>query len=278
MTVNSYLSRLATSAIVRDSEKESIARSTTALKARLHRGFGSEISGDFVFGSYSRGTILPRHMDSNSDIDYMIVFRDDGSRPQTYLDRLRRFVRKYYGRSEIFQSNPTIVLSLNHIKIELVPGLRNFLFGYRIPAKSSDYEDWVSTNPTSFNQGLIDANRANHNLVKPVVRLAKYWNARNGHVYDSFELEETIANGSYFAIGPLFGIPTIQDYFFDVFEDQLRLGWGAAQWRREKLARAQRLVSEAKRLQSRGEEAQAERVIHRLLPPVSLLTAALRGT
>src|SRR5690606_40140815 len=58
----------------------------------------------------SRGTILPRSMDEQSDIDYMVVFSDGSATPQTYLNRLKTFVEKRYGSSEIYQSSPTIVL------------------------------------------------------------------------------------------------------------------------------------------------------------------------
>lgn len=58
----------------------------------------------------TRNTILPRYMDSHSDVDYMVVFKDSGFRPQTYLERLRRFVERNYTRSQIKQSHPTIQL------------------------------------------------------------------------------------------------------------------------------------------------------------------------
>lgn len=46
----------------------------------------------FRFGSSTRGTILPRSMDEQSDIDYMIVFNENNATPQTYLNRLKTFV------------------------------------------------------------------------------------------------------------------------------------------------------------------------------------------
>ncbi|WP_328516178.1 SMODS domain-containing nucleotidyltransferase [Ralstonia pseudosolanacearum] len=64
-----------------------------------------------------------RAMDDRSDIDYMVVFSDSGATPQTYLNRLKIFVEKRYGSSEIYQSSPTIVLELraantSHLRIE----------------------------------------------------------------------------------------------------------------------------------------------------------------
>src|SRR5260370_9100413 len=51
------------------------------------------IAQHFRFGSSTRGTILPRSMDEQSDIDYMVVFSDGSATPQTYLNRLKSFER-----------------------------------------------------------------------------------------------------------------------------------------------------------------------------------------
>lgn len=78
----------------------------------------------------------------------MVVFEKGGYNPQTYLDRLKRFVEQRYGSSEIYQSSPTIVLELNHIKFDLVPALHQYGTTYNIPNGPSA---WQSTNPNDFN-------------------------------------------------------------------------------------------------------------------------------
>lgn len=137
MSVNTHLTDLASNLVLSDSEKSSISASITTLESRLDAYFGSNITERFQFGSNTRGTILPRKADSNSDIDYMVVFdtSDGQKKPQAYLDRLKKFSETKYSTSEISQSNPTIVLSLNHTKFELVPALNNY--GYQIPSPAS---------------------------------------------------------------------------------------------------------------------------------------------
>ena len=108
MSVLSYLTGKASAAVLSSTEKDSINRSVSALQSRLDTYFGGDLKSHFRFGSSTRGTILPRSMDEHSDIDYMIVFKDVDSVPQTYLDRLRRFVEKYYTKSEIYQSSPDV--------------------------------------------------------------------------------------------------------------------------------------------------------------------------
>ena len=97
MTVSTHLTSLGSNLVLSEDEKTSITKSITTLSSRLSAYFGSNITSHFQFGSYTRGTILPRKADSNSDIDYMIVFNtsDGQKKPQTYLDRLKRAPRHF---------------------------------------------------------------------------------------------------------------------------------------------------------------------------------------
>lgn len=199
MSVNSYLENLSSKLVIKPDEKSSIKTSIDTLEKRLGYYFNN-INEHFCFGSYTRETILPRLADSNSDIDYMIVFSNPNNyKPQTLLNHLKKFAEIYYSSSEIFQSYPTLVLNLNHIKFELVPAYNvGFYYkDYKIPAPSSNYEDWISTDPNSFNKSLVDKNVVNNSKIKPMIRLIKYWNSLNGHIYSSYQLEKHLINVNY---------------------------------------------------------------------------------
>lgn len=271
MTVNSYLATTANKAIIRDAEKVSIQKSINGINSKLSYYFGDNLSDQLIFGSYNRGTILPRRMDQNSDIDYMLIFNSTNAQPQAYLDRLRRFVSKYYPSSFIAQSHPTIVLSLNHIRFELVPAINSLWSGLQIPAKASDYEDWINTDPTDFNEKLISANRDNKNLIKPLVRLVKYWNAKNGYVFDSYKLEQEVVNHGYFFVTLFNG--QLKDYFYEIMSS-LDVDWYAAQWRKDKISRLHRLIELAKQHEQQGLEERATGYIKKIVPPI-LLPAGL---
>lgn len=267
MSINSYLVNLANAAITRDQEKLAIQLSISNLEFRLKTYFGSQITDSFIFGSYSRGTILPRNLDDQSDVDFMVVFADGGLRPQTYLDRLRRFAEQNYKRSDIEQSNPTIILSLNHIRFELVPATTTWR-GLQIPARATDYNDWLDTDPTDFNNTLVRANQANGNLIKPLVRLVKYWNASSGYPFESYSLEKKVAEQSYgFGILGLQTSRRLEDYFFN-FVGSLDCGWSAPQWKKDAASRLNQLVAQARMQERAGNVIEAETVIKRLLPPI----------
>lgn len=253
MTVLSYLKARASAGVLSTDEKSSIERSINTLRTRLDSYFQNELKERFQFGSSTRGTILPRLLDANSDIDFMIVFKDAGYQPQTYLDRLKRFVSARYASSEVYQSKPTIVLELNHIKFELVPALA-LSVGYHIPLNNS----WQLTYPHGFASTLEEKNKAELSMIKPGIRLIKYWNARNDYPFASYELEERVVAG-YF-------LPclNLQHYFFKMIDDLPE--YGMAQWRIEKVQRAKRLVKEARYLESIQCPALAEQEIRKLVP------------
>ncbi|EMM6192129.1 TPA: nucleotidyltransferase domain-containing protein [Clostridioides difficile] len=236
MSVNSYLENLSHELIIRDNEKENIKKSIEVIKSRLKSYFGNNIVETFCFGSYTRGTMLPRKVNENSDVDYMVVFSNSFLyAPQTLLNKLRDFVRTYYSKSEIYQSNPTIVLELNHIKFELVPAYSNNMYlwqenHYRIPAKASDYNDWIDTCPDDINSRLTRLNVESNNKLKPAIRIIKYWNSLNNNVYSSYELESAILENMH-----CYWRTSIQDYFTAITES-LIYNFGTPSWKVDKIS------------------------------------------
>lgn len=259
MSVNSHLLSLASDLVLSEQEKSSISTSISTLSSRLASYFGSDVTSKFQFGSSTRGTILPRKADSNSDIDYMIVFdtSDGQKKPQTYLDRLKRFAEAKYSTSEISQSNPTIVLSLNHIRFELVPAIYNY--GYQIPSPASSWTEWTSTDPTGTNNALQDKNKAENYQIKPLVRLLKYWNARKGHPFRSFELEQYIVGKNFWSCSAL------KDYFYNLWSG-FNCTHDTAQYIKDMVESAKAHARKAKEYEDDGMPATAESEIKKIVP------------
>lgn len=259
MSVLSHLIDCATNAVLTSDERESINTSISTLASRLRAYFGNSIIEQIRFGSSTRDTILPRIIDEHSDIDYMIVFSDTESKPQTYLDRIKRFAENSYARSEIVQSSPTIVLSLNHIKFDLVPALKGYFSGsYRIPGSSSSYSEWIDTNPNDFNGKLTQANMQHKSLIKPLIRLMKYWNSNSGYVFDSYSLEQHIVQNSWSG-------SNLKDYLFN-YVHRMTPDWSDAQWRKDRIQRAKDIVQKTEQYEHDELPYSAEDEIKKLLP------------
>lgn len=256
MSVISYLDARASSAVLSADEQASINTSIATIKTRLNSYFGTALSEHLRFGSSTRGTILPRKMDQHSDVDYMVVFAEGGAVPQTYLDRLRRFAEQHYSTSDIKQSSPSLVLQLNHIKFDLVPALKTWGTNYQIPDGPSA---WQNTNPNDFNGQLDTLNQNEMYKIKPMIRLLKYWNAEANYVFDAYSLEKFVVSLSYY------GVSNIRDYLFTAF-DNIYLGSGQAQWRKDKLKRAKDIITEVRSLERNGYPNLAEVEVKKLIP------------
>lgn len=253
MSVLSYLNDLSSKLVITQEEKTLIAVSIGFLGNNLSNWEHSrDIVEQFVFGSYDRETILPRWADDDSDVDYMIVFKNpNGLQPQTFLTWLRGFTEKYYARSVCHQSFPTVALELSHIKFELVPAVKSW--GYMIPDRSTYYSRWQSTDPKGLKQRITTANIYNGN-VRPLIRILKYWNARHGKPYASFELEQNVASYLFY------GQSNLESCFY-LFVDNMPVCYEFSQGKKNAINSLKyrvNLIRESKRL---GDNYRAETLL-----------------
>lgn len=204
LSINSFLKSYAERLLVSYSstERENLNRSYENLETNLKRYFGNNIITIDKFGSFTRGTILPRKYDEYSDIDIMIAFSQSTFKrnPETYRNNLISFAEKYYSRSEIKKDFPTVVLDLHHIKFDLVPAkIENGIFFDVQTISIPDRENnWQTTDPNGFNKKLTEANNRYGSIVKPIIRLLKFWNASHRYPYLSFDLEQKIADMDFY--------------------------------------------------------------------------------
>ncbi|WP_085507149.1 SMODS domain-containing nucleotidyltransferase [Thalassobacillus devorans] len=263
MSVNGYLTTLSSNLVLSSSENSSIRTSISTLSSRLNSYFNNgQLHKHFQFGSSTRGTILPRKADSNSDIDYMVVFKNPNNyKPETLLNYLRNFMKAKYSRSEIYKDSPTMVLELNHIKFELVPAIQDYWGNLSIPSRTNFLSDWMSTDPTGFNESLINANRNNNSKIKPAIRLMKYWNTNKlNYYYSSFLLEKWVVNKFHYSSRPY-----IKDYVFDSIES-LSYNYNDSQSFKGKLDRAKQIVHNTRIYEHQGKPISAENEIKKLFP------------
>jgi predicted nucleotidyltransferase len=255
MSVLSFLTATASNAVLSATEQSSITTSITTLQSRMSLHFESGIVKEhFRFGSSTRGTILPRSMDEQSDIDYMVVFSENNATPQTYLNRLKTFVEKRYNTSDIYQSSPTIVLELNHIKFDLVPAVNTWTGGLQIPNGSGG---WMTTSPNGFNATIETKNKENKSLIKPTIRLFKYWNATAGFPFQSFDIEQWICGLNFWFQN------NQKDFFFAVIENLATVS-SNTQWVRNEITRARTIVANVKKYESDNMPITAENEIKKL--------------
>lgn len=260
--LNNHLKRISSELFIKynGEERKKIDRSIDNIIDKLEDYFDDQVDELIVFGSYSRDTILPRRFDPNSDIDILIQFNTedyDKLRPESYRNQLRKFAQENYPYSLVAKDHPSVVLELNHIKFDLVPAIFDEGFIYdsiEIPNKNGG---WMETEPDIFNDTLTRANTKYNSIVKPIVRLIKYWNASHGYPYFSFELESAIAdmdfNNDNLESGFLYSIRKLSSYDLPNWAAQkVDVLKSDANWIKEYLGREEIL--------------KAKKTLHRILP------------
>ncbi len=264
-SIDTYLKDLSYSFYLKkDSfEVSRIKASLDTLLSNIDKELGHLISERFVFGSYDRDTILPRNIDSQSDIDVMVIFNhtDYERSPETYRAWLKNFADKYYKSrygSEVIKSFPTVTIKLNNIHYDLVPAKEESgWLSSTIYIPDKDY-GWQPTDPEDVKSKLIEANTEYNQIVKPIIRLLKAWNSANNYPYDSYELELLIT-------GMNFNGDNIQSGFFYAVR-QLSTSWLDSQWTKDKINSLKYNIEKAEESLQDYNINKAKQWLHRVLP------------
>lgn len=260
MTVLSYLESVASALVLTGDERRSIAASISTLESRLENyDTNNDIKSKYKFGSYDRGTILPRCYDSLSDVDYMVVFNDPFKvQAQSRLNWLKQFAQEKYSRSEIHQDYPTIALELNHIRFELVPAVEmGGSYNLQIPAPKSSILQWINTNPSELSKQSNDANLRLNFKFKPLVRILKLWNVNSGRVYSSCKLEQHLAQQVIFG-------NNLEEYLY--YAVKWLPTYGLKDTEKQKVIIFQKQIEMAKHFHEIGAEGSSVAIIKRVFP------------
>ena len=204
MDTNSYLTKLDQYLIVRTSEKEKIDKSIGFIKQKLWGIFQDRLSDVKIFGSYAKETFITQ--DNDADVDVLVTFKSKDFQPQTYLNQIKSFAADNYPRSNIYPDHPTIAIELEHIKFEIVPSIFVSTEEVRIPAPRTKELKWISSYPSRIQTKLTQKDKDNKGLIKPVIRIIKYWNYLNGKPFASYDIERQIVN-------KLYDCKDLKDYF-----------------------------------------------------------------
>lgn len=121
-----------------------------------------------------------------------------------------------------------------------------------IPSPSSDYLEWISTDPNGFNTELNDKNRDNAYKIKPMIRLLK-----NNYVYDSYLLEKHLVAQYYYC-------SSLKEYFYAAVNSLST--WSLPQYKIDKVDRAKKVVSDTKQYEADDMPYTAESEIKKLIP------------
>jgi predicted nucleotidyltransferase len=199
--INSYLFKLSNQLTYSKLERDRIDVSYNYLEGKLFENFRDRIHEVRLFGSYTRGTSLPQSIDTNSDVDVMVIFKTNQYQPDTFLKHLQEFADKIYPRSEVSPDHPAVTVVLEHTKFELVPAYwESFFWGsnkLQIPAPRNKDLKWITTDPDEIENSLIRKNSEENGQIIPLVKLLKYLNILNGRPFESFKIDVQAVTHNY---------------------------------------------------------------------------------
>ena len=264
-SIDTYLRTLSYSFYLKKDSAEitKINTSKDTLLSNLDKELALLINRRFIFGSYDRDTILPRSIDSKSDIDIMVVFNhtEYERTPETYRAWLKNFGDKYYKDrygSAVVRSFPTVTIRLNNIHFDLVPAKEESKFIWSSTLYIPGDYGWQMTDPSDAKTKLTDANTKYNQVVRPIVRLMKAWNCNNGYLFDSYKLE-------LFTTGLNYYNDNVQSGFFYAV-GQLSTEWNNSQTKKNKVSSLKYNIGKVKESLETYDVEGAKRWLHRVLP------------
>ncbi|MFZ5529762.1 MAG: SMODS domain-containing nucleotidyltransferase [Pseudomonadota bacterium] len=261
--VAEHLALVAQKAVISNVDKTMAELPIKTLKLRIEAEFDRfVVSRSEVAGAWARDTSLPAAMDPDEDINLLVVFRERGHMPDHYLRQLHEFAQLHYPKSSIEFANGVLRLKLLQGRVRLVPAHES-VTGMQIPSSATT---WVRIEPAEFARQLADKDRQHEGLVLPVLRLAKYWNVRNGRVFSSWELEQKVLAHRF-----AFVAKNLKAYWFD-FMRSLMVDATATPVKAEAVRQMRRDLDELDKLLQADKTAEATARIEAMLPiPAKLL-------
>ncbi|MBI3519045.1 MAG: nucleotidyltransferase domain-containing protein [Bacteroidetes bacterium] len=194
-----YLELLVEKLTLQPGEGTRITGSVNKIKGKLEKWFENDgLKEVRAFGSYDRGTLISRLVDTNSDVDIMVIFDEKRWESQTYLNKLKNFAEEHYPKAERYQDHPSIVIEDEKIKFELVPCIykeETFFLEekYLVPQRQNSELEWIKTEPDYLKNKLNEFVNTKPTLIN-LILLFKYWNLCNSYLYKTFKIESFIIN------------------------------------------------------------------------------------
>jgi hypothetical protein len=193
MTLSQSFDQFLANITITDRQEKSISTTYNNLSALLRSSAnGLYTIRIFLNGSYERFTII-RPLD---DVDLFLVldkdkYMKDGvlCSPQSVLTKVKNFLNGTTDyKDKVSQDRPCVTVHLSDKRFDVLPCFGDKKSGYLIP--NYDLTGWITTNPETHSDRLIEVNKLRNMLVRRVIRMIKQWNLDNGKIIPSFHIEE----------------------------------------------------------------------------------------
>ncbi len=261
-TLQHRLTEMALASMVRPEQRAHVTVCTFQIKRLLQLSFRKQIKRHELFGSYARGTMLPRSIDRHACVDYLIQFTDRRITADDYLDLLASFAEIHFPTSLFRMTRTGVQVDMGEdVVFNLVPAIIHDGSSLGIPAPSGTgaTSQWQEAAPLSLKERIAKQDaKFGHNIL-PVIRILKWWNTSVGEPFQGIQLESRIAEHKFRSSSVLSFL------LFDAIGG-LRADWTAPKADRNALRDLQAAARQADDAERKGRFAEALTIMNKVLP------------
>lgn len=194
-SLQQYTKELAYSIVPQPLERATVENFLSDVEEKVTAHFGFDFERCITFGEFARETSLRHTIDKESNVDLMILFQNDDyiENFQGMKEKVIEFIFKTFPQPE--ETSKELKIQMKYGCIQLVPAIVADVNSKSTLLRSSiNNETWIESNPLLFDENINKKNEETAYLLKPVIRLLKYWNLTHGNYFSTETIELFVSN------------------------------------------------------------------------------------
>ncbi len=194
-SLQQYTKELAYAIVPQPLERAAIENFFATVVEALMNHFRFNIERCIPIGEFARETVLRHTIDKKTSIQLMILFQNDEYYENFSLMRqeMEQCISSSFSLSEDEVKHLRIPMKFG--AIQLVPSIVvDSDLGSNLFISSLKHDKWIQSNPLEFDEKINNKNNETSFLLKPIIRLLKYWNCTHGRYFSTETIELFAAN------------------------------------------------------------------------------------
>lgn len=194
-SLQQYTKELAYAIVPQPLERAAIENFLGTVEEAFTKYFRFNIERCIQVGEFARETILRHTIDRKSTIHLMILFQNDDYYKNFSLmkEEIIKCISSSFSPSE--EELQKFKIPMKFGAIQLVPAIvvdSDSVSELYIASSTND--TWIQSNPLHFDENINKKNNDTSFLLKPIIRLLKYWNCTHGRYFSTDTIELFVAN------------------------------------------------------------------------------------
>lgn len=194
-SLQQYTRELAYAIVPQPLERAAIENFFATVVEALMNHFRFNIERCIPIGEFARETVLRHTIDKKTSIQLMILFQNDEYYENFSLmkQEMEQCISSSFSLSDDEMKQLRIPMKFG--AIQLVPSIVvDSDLGSNLFISSLKHDKWIQSNPLEFDEKINNKNNETSFLLKPIIRLLKYWNSTHGRYFSTETIELFAAN------------------------------------------------------------------------------------